>query len=124
MPRVVDVSRIGVDTGGTFTDVVAADGTITKLPSTPADPAEAVAQGAAALATLPMLYVSPCAVARTEVGYNSAVTAPNPEKYPVAKNAVGGPSINNAIGFDVDAYANTNTAASTGPTPGIAWIAL
>ena len=43
MPRVVDVSRIGVDTGGTFTDVVAADGSIAKLPSTPADPAEAVA---------------------------------------------------------------------------------
>jgi N-methylhydantoinase A/oxoprolinase/acetone carboxylase beta subunit len=34
-----------VDTGGTFTDVVGADGTVVKLPSTPADPARAVADG-------------------------------------------------------------------------------
>ena len=38
--------RIGIDTGGTFTDVVAGDEetgqtTTTKTPSTPADPAEA-----------------------------------------------------------------------------------
>jgi N-methylhydantoinase A/oxoprolinase/acetone carboxylase beta subunit len=37
--------RIGIDTGGTFTDVVAVDeetgaSTTTKTPSTPADPAE------------------------------------------------------------------------------------
>ncbi|HEY4605441.1 MAG TPA: hydantoinase/oxoprolinase N-terminal domain-containing protein, partial [Blastococcus sp.] len=37
--------RIGIDTGGTFTDVVAVDEetgrtTTTKTPSTPADPAE------------------------------------------------------------------------------------
>jgi N-methylhydantoinase A/oxoprolinase/acetone carboxylase beta subunit len=38
-------SRVGVDTGGTFTDVVADDGSIVKLPSTPADPAAAVAEG-------------------------------------------------------------------------------
>ncbi len=37
--------RVGVDTGGTFTDVVAADGRIVKLLSTPADPARAVAEG-------------------------------------------------------------------------------
>ncbi|MBV9951457.1 MAG: hydantoinase/oxoprolinase family protein [Acidimicrobiia bacterium] len=49
MTRVVDVSRVGVDTGGTFTDLVAADGTIAKVPSTPADPAEAVARGLAEL---------------------------------------------------------------------------
>ncbi|WP_426573443.1 hydantoinase/oxoprolinase family protein [Aquihabitans sp. McL0605] len=41
--------RIGVDTGGTFTDVVAADGTIAKVPSTPHDPGEAVRSGAAAV---------------------------------------------------------------------------
>lgn len=34
--------RVGVDTGGTFTDAVAADGTVVKLPSTPAAPAEGV----------------------------------------------------------------------------------
>lgn len=41
--------RIGVDTGGTFTDVVADDGRITKVPSTPTDPGEAVRTGAGAL---------------------------------------------------------------------------
>jgi N-methylhydantoinase A/oxoprolinase/acetone carboxylase beta subunit len=39
-----------VDTGGTFTDVVTADGTIAKVPSTPADPGEAVRSGVAAVA--------------------------------------------------------------------------
>jgi N-methylhydantoinase A/oxoprolinase/acetone carboxylase beta subunit len=34
---------VGVDTGGTFTDLVADDGTITKIPSTPDDPGRAVA---------------------------------------------------------------------------------
>jgi N-methylhydantoinase A/oxoprolinase/acetone carboxylase beta subunit len=42
--------RIGVDTGGTFTDVVADDGTIAKVPSTPSDPGDAVRTGAAAVA--------------------------------------------------------------------------
>ena len=41
--------RIGIDTGGTFTDVVALDGdgtlVTTKTPSTPADPAEGFADG-------------------------------------------------------------------------------
>jgi N-methylhydantoinase A/oxoprolinase/acetone carboxylase beta subunit len=41
--------RVGVDTGGTFTDVVAANGEIRKLLSTPADPAAAVAAGIAGL---------------------------------------------------------------------------
>jgi N-methylhydantoinase A/oxoprolinase/acetone carboxylase beta subunit len=34
--------RVGVDTGGTFTDLVADDGTIRKVPSTPSDPARAL----------------------------------------------------------------------------------
>jgi N-methylhydantoinase A/oxoprolinase/acetone carboxylase beta subunit len=34
--------RLGVDTGGTFTDLVADDGTVTKVPSTPDDPARAL----------------------------------------------------------------------------------
>ena len=34
--------RIGVDTGGTFTDVVTSEGQVTKVPSTPDDPARAV----------------------------------------------------------------------------------
>ncbi len=42
-------SRVGVDTGGTFTDVVAADGTVAKVPSTPDDPGRAVRAGIAAL---------------------------------------------------------------------------
>jgi 5-oxoprolinase (ATP-hydrolysing) len=41
--------RVGVDTGGTFTDVVAADGRVAKLASTPDDPARAVAEGVAAV---------------------------------------------------------------------------
>jgi N-methylhydantoinase A/oxoprolinase/acetone carboxylase beta subunit len=41
--------RLGVDTGGTFTDVVTSDGEVVKLLSTPADPARAVADGAAAV---------------------------------------------------------------------------
>jgi N-methylhydantoinase A/oxoprolinase/acetone carboxylase beta subunit len=41
---------IGVDTGGTFTDVVAADGTVSKVTSTPAHPADAVARGVATIA--------------------------------------------------------------------------
>jgi N-methylhydantoinase A/oxoprolinase/acetone carboxylase beta subunit len=41
--------RIGSDTGGTFTDLVADDGTLTKVPSTPDDPGEAVRVGLAEL---------------------------------------------------------------------------
>src|SRR5579862_7241923 len=41
--------RIGVDTGGTFTDFAAisegGDLTVVKVPSTPADPSEAIAAG-------------------------------------------------------------------------------
>lgn len=37
--------RVGVDTGGTFTDVVAADGSVAKVLSTPQDPSRAVAEG-------------------------------------------------------------------------------
>lgn len=33
---------IGVDTGGTFTDVFVSDGTVVKLPSTPGNPADAI----------------------------------------------------------------------------------
>jgi N-methylhydantoinase A/oxoprolinase/acetone carboxylase beta subunit len=45
--------RVGVDTGGTFTDVVADDGRIVKTPSTPADPGDAVRTGVAALGSQP-----------------------------------------------------------------------
>jgi N-methylhydantoinase A/oxoprolinase/acetone carboxylase beta subunit len=34
--------RVGVDSGGTFTDLVASDGSIVKVPSTPTDPGSAV----------------------------------------------------------------------------------
>lgn len=39
------VDRIGSDTGGTFTDLVRADGSIAKVPSTPDDPGRAVRAG-------------------------------------------------------------------------------
>jgi N-methylhydantoinase A/oxoprolinase/acetone carboxylase beta subunit len=42
--------RLGVDTGGTFTDVVTADGRSTKVLSEPRDPAQAVAAGIGAVA--------------------------------------------------------------------------
>ena len=42
--------RVGVDTGGTFTDVVTDDGRIAKVPSVPSDPALAVADGLGAVA--------------------------------------------------------------------------
>ncbi len=49
--------RIGVDTGGTFTDFVhlAEDGTLTvhKLRSTPADPSQAILEGIATLSQIP-----------------------------------------------------------------------
>ena len=41
--------NVGVDTGGTFTDVVADDGSVVKVPSTRADPSVAVASGVAAV---------------------------------------------------------------------------
>jgi N-methylhydantoinase A/oxoprolinase/acetone carboxylase beta subunit len=37
--------KVGVDTGGTFTDVVSDDGRVVKVPSTPSNPAEAVGEG-------------------------------------------------------------------------------
>ena len=36
--------QVGIDTGGTFTDLVAGDGTVVKVPSTPEDPGLAVAE--------------------------------------------------------------------------------
>lgn len=42
--------RVGVDTGGTFTDAVAADGSVVKVLSTPADPSVAVASACASWA--------------------------------------------------------------------------
>lgn len=41
--------RVGVDTGGTFTDVVADDGAVAKVLSTPDDPSEAVRAGVEAV---------------------------------------------------------------------------
>src|SRR5688500_18040610 len=45
--------RIGADTGGTFTDLVADDGSIVKVPSTPSDPGDAVRVGAGRLGDRP-----------------------------------------------------------------------
>jgi N-methylhydantoinase A/oxoprolinase/acetone carboxylase beta subunit len=41
--------RVGVDTGGTFTDLVTPDGRVAKVLSTPADPSEGVREGLGAL---------------------------------------------------------------------------
>jgi N-methylhydantoinase A/oxoprolinase/acetone carboxylase beta subunit len=45
-------TRVGSDTGGTFTDLVGDDGRVVKVPSTPDDPGRAVAQGLDELAGL------------------------------------------------------------------------
>jgi N-methylhydantoinase A/oxoprolinase/acetone carboxylase beta subunit len=45
----VAAMRVGADTGGTFTDVVAADGTVAKVLSTADDPGRAVREGIEAL---------------------------------------------------------------------------
>ena len=42
--------RFGADSGGTFTDIVGIDGSILKIPSTPADPGSAVREGIGRLA--------------------------------------------------------------------------
>jgi N-methylhydantoinase A/oxoprolinase/acetone carboxylase beta subunit len=47
--------HVGVDTGGTFTDLVAEDGTVTKVPSTPEDPGRAVADALATVGTVDRL---------------------------------------------------------------------
>jgi N-methylhydantoinase A/oxoprolinase/acetone carboxylase beta subunit len=47
--------RIGADTGGTFTDVVADDGSIAKVPSTPDDPGVAVRAGVDRLGSADLL---------------------------------------------------------------------
>ncbi len=46
--------RAGVDTGGTFTDVVAGDGSVTKVLSTPADPGAAIRSGIATVGREPL----------------------------------------------------------------------
>ena len=62
--------RVGVDTGGTFTDVVTDDGTIAKVPSTPADPGDAVRSGVSAVSADP--GVRPAALAHgTTVATNA-----------------------------------------------------
>ena len=63
--------RVGVDTGGTFTDVVALDEvtgvlTVTKTPSTPADPADGFMAGLAKV--LHMLAASPAEIASVSHG--------------------------------------------------------
>lgn len=68
-------ARIGIDTGGTFTDVVRLDGkqaTVHKLPSTPNDPSRAVAAGVAAVRKSPNEAVD--LVHGTTVGLNAVLT--------------------------------------------------
>ena len=49
MTGTFDAVDVGADSGGTFTDVVGADGTVLKLPSTPEDPGRAVREGVSRL---------------------------------------------------------------------------
>jgi N-methylhydantoinase A len=69
-------ARIGVDTGGTFTDIVrwSRDGLrVHKLPSTPADPSRAVLEGIAAVRTKPGEAVD--VVHGTTLGLNAVLQA-------------------------------------------------
>jgi len=68
-------ARIGIDTGGTFTDVVRwrRDGVLVhKLPSTPRDPSQAVLRGVAAVRRTPTEPVD--VVHGTTVGLNAVLT--------------------------------------------------
>ena len=68
-------TRIGIDTGGTFTDVVRLDGdraTVHKLPSTPDDPGRAVVEGLNAVRRRPGERVD--LVHGTTVGLNAVLT--------------------------------------------------
>lgn len=68
-------ARIGIDTGGTFTDVVRwrRDGVLAhKLPSTPRDPSQAVLRGVAAVRRTPDEAVD--VVHGTTVGLNAVLT--------------------------------------------------
>jgi N-methylhydantoinase A/oxoprolinase/acetone carboxylase beta subunit len=55
--------RVGVDTGGTFTDAVAEDGRSTKVPTTSDDPAEAVRAAVHALEPVPSVLAHGTTVA-------------------------------------------------------------
>ena len=55
--------RVGVDTGGTFTDAVGADGRTVKVPSSPDDPALAVKAATTALGSTPELLAHGTTVA-------------------------------------------------------------
>src|SRR5262249_57098690 len=77
----------GIQIQSTAAAMNAAEHTSSAAPKPCVSASEPTRYGAAALARRPTLYVNPCAVARTAVGYTSAVTAPKPLKYPVAVNA-------------------------------------
>ena len=63
--------RVGIDTGGTFTDFVTSDGRVAKVPSTPDDPARAVLEGVARLGAPTPLRI----VHGTTVATNALLTA-------------------------------------------------
>src|SRR6478736_4146309 len=67
--------RVGVDTGGTFTDVVDETGTLVKVLSTRADPAEAVRAGVARVGRADVLAHGTTVATNTLLERSGAVVA-------------------------------------------------
>src|SRR3954454_16529909 len=67
--------RVGVDTGGTFTDAVADDGRAAKIPTTPSDPSDGVRTVIAALGGPPAVLAHGTTVATNALLERRGATA-------------------------------------------------
>lgn len=65
------MKRLGIDTGGTFTDVVAEDGSCLKVPSDPGDPAKAILKALSRMMRLLLRPEHRAFVVRNRCGHRS-----------------------------------------------------